>query len=234
MVIEVKQGDKFVKIPYITADIPVKEAPIDGKQYARQDGGWSEVKTIDVPDVQIVNIPIDVFSLRWNSTSDKIFQAFGGKQNLFDIVLKVTSGRPTVFLVASPYVNDDPVLTTCEYFTVQHINAVYTDSDNFSLSMIIDTSTISRTYTESVHFDIMVDRGSASVYAASQYSPIFDEITYDQNEEKEYIVKYKDSIGASFVPLTDYVPKQKVLSQTAYDALGAIVNTDNILYFITE
>lgn len=43
MVIEVKQNGKFVKIPYITADVPVSEAPEDGKQYARKDGDWSEI-----------------------------------------------------------------------------------------------------------------------------------------------------------------------------------------------
>lgn len=49
MVIEIKQGDKFVKIPYITADVAVTEAPKDDKQYARQNGIWS---VVNIPDLE--------------------------------------------------------------------------------------------------------------------------------------------------------------------------------------
>ena len=57
MVIEVKQNGKFVKIPYITADVPVSEAPIDGKQYARQDATWSEIV---IPEVDLTEIETNI------------------------------------------------------------------------------------------------------------------------------------------------------------------------------
>lgn len=57
MVIEVKQNGKFVKIPYITADVPVSEAPIDGKQYARQDATWSEIV---IPEVNLTEVETNI------------------------------------------------------------------------------------------------------------------------------------------------------------------------------
>lgn len=57
MVIEVKQNGKFVKIPYITADVPVSEAPIDGKQYARQDATWSEIV---IPEVDLTEVEANI------------------------------------------------------------------------------------------------------------------------------------------------------------------------------
>lgn len=57
MVIEVKQNGKFVKIPYITADVPVSEAPIDGKQYARQDATWSEIV---IPEVDLTEVETNI------------------------------------------------------------------------------------------------------------------------------------------------------------------------------
>lgn len=53
MVIEVKQDGKFVKIPFISTNYPVGEAPEDGKQYARKDGDWSEVI---IPEVDLTEI----------------------------------------------------------------------------------------------------------------------------------------------------------------------------------
>lgn len=57
MVIEVKQDGKFVKIPFISTNYPVGEAPEDGKQYARKDGDWSEVV---IPDVDLTEIETNI------------------------------------------------------------------------------------------------------------------------------------------------------------------------------
>lgn len=57
MVIEVKQDGKFVKIPFISTNYPVGEAPEDGKQYARKDGDWSEVI---IPEVDLTEIETNI------------------------------------------------------------------------------------------------------------------------------------------------------------------------------
>jgi hypothetical protein len=57
MVIEVKQDGKFVKIPFISTNYPVGEAPEDGKQYARQDATWSEIV---IPEVDLTEIETNI------------------------------------------------------------------------------------------------------------------------------------------------------------------------------
>lgn len=68
MVIEVKQGDKFVKIPYMTADVPVTEAPEDGKQYARKDAAWSEIDFTEVDNK--INTKVDKVEGKQLSAND--------------------------------------------------------------------------------------------------------------------------------------------------------------------
>lgn len=75
MVIEIKQGDKFVKIPYITADVAVTEAPKDDKQYARQNGVWT-----------VVNIPEVDFTDIYTALDTKVDKA---DYTVFDIVVEI-------------------------------------------------------------------------------------------------------------------------------------------------
>lgn len=61
MVIKVKNNGEWVKIPYLSSDNNpiIPEAPLDGKQYARQSGEWT-----------VVNIPVDKVSGKVLSTND--------------------------------------------------------------------------------------------------------------------------------------------------------------------
>lgn len=57
MVIKVQKDGQWIKIPYLTTDVAVGEAPKDGKQYARQDGTWSQVV---IPEVDLSGVEADI------------------------------------------------------------------------------------------------------------------------------------------------------------------------------
>lgn len=57
MVIEVKKDGHFVKIPFLSSQDPIKEAPQDNKQYARQNADWSE---IIIPEVDLSTIEANI------------------------------------------------------------------------------------------------------------------------------------------------------------------------------
>lgn len=75
MVIKVKKDGQYVKIPYLSTDVAVGEAPADGKQYARQDKAWSEVIIPDV-DLTDVNAAIAANTAAIGTKVDKV----AGKQ----------------------------------------------------------------------------------------------------------------------------------------------------------
>lgn len=55
MVIKVKYNGEWVKIPYLSSDNNpiIPEAPLDGKQYARQSGKWT---VVNIPEVDFTEI----------------------------------------------------------------------------------------------------------------------------------------------------------------------------------
>ena len=55
MVIKVKYNGEWVKIPYLSSDNNpiIPEAPLDGKQYARQSGEWT---VVNIPEVDFTEI----------------------------------------------------------------------------------------------------------------------------------------------------------------------------------
>lgn len=55
MVIKVKNNGEWVKIPYLSSDNNpvIPEAPLDGKQYARQNGEWT---VVNIPEVDFTEI----------------------------------------------------------------------------------------------------------------------------------------------------------------------------------
>ena len=55
MVIKVKYNGEWVKIPYLSSDNNpvIPEAPLDGKQYARQNGEWT---VVNIPEVDFTEI----------------------------------------------------------------------------------------------------------------------------------------------------------------------------------
>lgn len=55
MVIKVKNNGEWVKIPYLSSDNNpiIPEAPLDGKQYARQSGEWT---VVNIPEVDFTEI----------------------------------------------------------------------------------------------------------------------------------------------------------------------------------
>lgn len=55
MVIKVKYNGEWVKIPYLSSDNNpvIPEAPLDGKQYARQNGEWT---VVNIPEVDFTDV----------------------------------------------------------------------------------------------------------------------------------------------------------------------------------
>lgn len=73
MVIKVKNNGEWVKIPYLSSDNNpiIPEAPLDGKQYARQNGEWT-----------VVNIPkVDGFGLSSNDYTSQEKTKLAGLSN---------------------------------------------------------------------------------------------------------------------------------------------------------
>ena len=88
MVIKVKNNGEWVKIPYLSSDNNpvIPEAPLDGKQYARQNGEWT---VVNIPEVDFTEInkkisdrrrhqkSIESISLPFHSQSGKRRQSVG-------------------------------------------------------------------------------------------------------------------------------------------------------------
>ena len=103
------------------------EAPYD--YYAWVDGEWvSQGKIAGGGSGNVVIIPI--MGLTTQSTSDEIFNAFGGKQNLIDIIKKVKDEDCVVIAKT----DDDPNAVLQQTFSV--VNATYVNDNNLILGLI--------------------------------------------------------------------------------------------------
>lgn len=107
MVIEVKQNGKFVKIPYITADVPVSEAPIDGKQYARQDATWSEIV---IPEVDLTEIETNI-AANTQAIDTKVDKIIGKQLSTEDYTTEDKTKVSNLPTPESIVVTTDPRLT---------------------------------------------------------------------------------------------------------------------------
>lgn len=103
------------------------EAPYD--YYAWVNGEWvSQGKIAGGGSGNVVIIPI--MGLTTQSTSDEIFNAFGGKQNLIDIIKKVKDEDCVVIAKT----DDDPNAVLQQTFSV--VNATYVNDNNLILGLI--------------------------------------------------------------------------------------------------
>ena len=103
------------------------EAPYD--YYAWVNGDWvNQGKIAGGGSGNVVIIPI--MGLTTQSTSDEIFNAFGGKQNLIDIIKKVKDEDCVVIAKT----DDDPNAVLQQTFSV--VNATYINDNNLMLGLI--------------------------------------------------------------------------------------------------
>lgn len=103
------------------------EAPYD--YYAWVNGDWvNQGKIAGGGSGNVVIIPI--MGLTTQSTSDEIFNAFGGKQNLIDIIKKVKDEDCVVIAKT----DDDPNAVVQQTFSV--VNATYVNDNNLTLGLI--------------------------------------------------------------------------------------------------
>lgn len=103
------------------------EAPYD--YYAWVNGDWAnQGKIAGGGSGNVVIIPI--MGLTTQSTSDEIFNAFGGKQNLIDIIKKVKDEDCVVIAKT----DDDPNAVLQQTFSV--VNATYVNDNNLILGLI--------------------------------------------------------------------------------------------------
>ena len=103
------------------------EAPYD--YYAWVNGNWvNQGKIAGGGSGNVVIVPI--MGLTTQSTSDEIFNAFGGKQNLIDIIKKVKDEDCVVIAKT----DDDPNAVLQQTFSV--VNATYVNDNNLILGLI--------------------------------------------------------------------------------------------------
>lgn len=103
------------------------EAPYD--YYAWVNGNWvNQGKIAGGGSGNVVIVPI--MGLTTQSTSDEIFNAFGGKQNLIDIIKKVKDEDCVVIAKT----DDNPNVVVQQAFSV--VNATYVNDNNLILGLI--------------------------------------------------------------------------------------------------
>lgn len=105
------------------------EAPYD--YYAWVNGEWvNQGKIAGGGSGNVVVIPAAAMSLSDQATSDEIFNAFGGKQNLIDIIKKVKDEDCVVIAKT----DDNPNAVLQQTFSV--VNATYVNDNNLILGLI--------------------------------------------------------------------------------------------------
>ena len=105
------------------------EAPYD--YYAWVNGDWAnQGKIAGGGSGNVVVIPAAAMSISDQATSDEIFNAFGGKQNLIDIIKKVKDEDCVVIAKT----DDDPNAVVQQTFSV--VNATYVNDNNLILGLI--------------------------------------------------------------------------------------------------
>ena len=104
------------------------EAPYD--YYAWVNGDWvNQGKIAGGGSGNVVVIPAAAMSLSDQATSDEIFNAFGGKQNLIDIIKKVKDEDCVVIAKT----DDNPNAVLQQTFSV--VNATYVNDNNLILGL---------------------------------------------------------------------------------------------------
>lgn len=111
------------------------EAPYD--YYAWVNGDWAnQGKIAGGGSGNVVVIPAATTNLSDQSTSEEIFEVFGGKQSLIDIIKEIKSTEDCI-VVAS-----DNDINSASKIVFSSVSVVYTDDNNMTLSLIAWTVNI--------------------------------------------------------------------------------------------
>lgn len=142
------------------------EAPYD--YYAWVNGDWvNQGKIAGGGSGNVVVIPAATTALSDQSTSEEIFEAFGGKQSLIDIIKEIKSTEDCI-VVAS-----DNDINSASKIVYSSVSAVYTDDNNMALSLIAWTVNIT------AQMVIKIVNGVAS--CALNTTPLMTEAPSDGN-----------------------------------------------------
>lgn len=111
------------------------EAPYD--YYAWVNGDWAnQGKIAGGGSGNVVVIPAAAMSISDQATSEEIFEAFGGKQSLIDIIKEIKSTEDCI-VVAS-----DNNIDSASKIVYSVVSVAYTDDNNMALSLIAWTVNI--------------------------------------------------------------------------------------------
>lgn len=142
------------------------EAPYD--YYAWVNGEWvNQGKIAGGGSGNVVVIPAATTNLSDQSTSEEIFEAFGGKQSLIDIIKEIKSTEDCIVVASDNNINSASKIV---YSTV---SVVYTDDNNMALSLIAWTVNIT------AQMVIKIVNGVAS--CALNTTPLMTEAPSDGN-----------------------------------------------------
>lgn len=142
------------------------EAPYD--YYAWVNGDWAnQGKIAGGGSGNVVVIPAATTNLSDQSTSEEIFEVFGGKQSLIDIIKEIKSTEDCI-VVAS-----DNDINSASKIVFSSVSVVYTDDNNMALSLIAWTVNIT------AQMVIKIVNGVAS--CALNTTPLMTEAPSDGN-----------------------------------------------------
>lgn len=140
------------------------EAPYD--YYAWVNGDWvNQGKIAGGGSGNVVVIPATALSDQ--STSEEIFEAFGGKQSLIDIIKEIKSTEDCIVVASANDIN------SASKIVYSSVGAVYTDDNNMALSLIAWTVNIT------AQMVIKIVNGVAS--CALNTTPLMTEAPSDGN-----------------------------------------------------
>lgn len=180
------------------------EAPYD--YYAWVNGDWAnQGKIAGGGSGNVVVIPAATTNLSDQSTSEEIFEVFGGKQSLIDIIKEIKSTEDCI-VVAS-----DNDINSASKIVFSSVSVVYTDDNNMALSLIAWTVNIT------AQMVIKIVNGVASCLLNT--TPLMTESPSDGNaygrKNKDWVevpeksdVLTKDN-ETEFTPTQDYQPATK-------------------------
>ena len=257
MVIEVKQNGKFVKIPYITADVPVSEAPIDGKQYARQDATWSEIviPEVDLTEVE-TNIAANTQAIAANTADIATLNSTVSNLPTAGSIVVTTDPRLTAatttkagLMTAADKVQLDSTLTATEIENKVNaaVSSVYRVKGNVATVDGIQAAGFCK-YNRSIIASEFTDNDFGYGYKTNGWytsGPAWS--VGDSSGDHVYVKQFQgnantnvlhmrtisDSVASSWREFA-FKDDNVVLTQAEYNALGSTVNSDNKIYFIKE
>lgn len=205
------------------------EAPYD--YYAWVNGDWvNQGKIAGGGSGNVVVIPAAATALSDQSTSEEIFEAFGGKQSLIDIIKEIKSTEDCIVVASDNNIN------SASKIVYSSVSVVYTDDNNMALSLIAWTVNIT------AQMVIQIVNGVAS--CALNTTSLMTEAPSDGNaygrknegwvevpEKSDVLTKNNET---EYTPTEPYHPATKKYVDDSIKENLYYVNNDKFLsYFIT-